>query len=111
MEEKLKQQKTASASIIVIQGLGQGIIAPPPCPSRTSSKEEQKKPRARAAAGDQEGKQPEHSSTASDVFSDYITGVKNKTRTPSNVSEETVNASQFARLATRRDSFNDKDKD
>lgn len=129
MEEKLKQEKTASPSIIAIQGPGQVIIAPPTVePARPSPaslpQEEQRKPKAHAAAvtktlstkidhpnlhyqGDQEDKKPEHS-TVSDKFSDYLTRVKNKMRTPSNVSEGTVNTSPFTRLATRRDSFNDK---
>lgn len=128
MEEKLKQEKAAASNIIEIQGHGQGINIPPNVepakPHHISVQQEQPKPKFQAASilktmstkshqpnlhdkGDQQGKKPEHS-TVNNKFSDYITSIKNKMRTPSNVGGETKNAMPFTRLATRRDSFNNR---
>lgn len=118
-KKEAKPEKASSPNIIVIQGHGQGINAP-----QMSKQEEEAKPKVHAAAiaktlstkndqptvqnkGDQEGKKSDHS-TVNDKFSNYITRVRNKMRTPSNVTEESLNASQYPRLATRQDSFNDK---
>ncbi|KAL3517537.1 hypothetical protein ACH5RR_020126 [Cinchona calisaya] len=86
-----KKEKVDSPNIIAIQGHDQKINAPPKIDQ----------PKVHNRGDQQEG----HHSTANTIFSDYITRVKDKFGTSSNLGEETLNTSPFTRLATRRDTF------
>ncbi|CAI9107921.1 OLC1v1007404C1 [Oldenlandia corymbosa var. corymbosa] len=102
--KKSDQERAVSPNIVVVQGRGgQGIYVTPekavqnipkPVPVKTTSKKMEHPESKKAEQGD--------------IYSNYISEVKNRMRTPSDISDHHENVRQATRSATRRDSFNDR---